>query len=374
MKFLHIGDLHLGKTLHQKSLIEDQRGMIGFVINTAVELKVSAVVIAGDIYDKAMPPLEAVELFDELITSLSKKNIVTLVISGNHDSRNRLNYASKLLSEQKVYIRSEVDDRISHYVLNDEYGEVYFYLQPYIHKNDISANHKDIKTYDDAFSFLINNSDIDFSKRNVLVAHQFFTSSGNSPERSESENIVIGGLDNIDCKKLRFFNYVALGHLHKGQRVGYDYIRYAGTLLKYSFSEAMDKKQIVVVDMDKDGAVHIDFVPYKPKIDLKIVKGKLEEILLGAGSNDYVKVELTDTELMEEPVSKLKAVFPNFMALEYTKRNTAYMDKGFGKNIKKSSHRDIVEEFYKQQYGFCMKSSDREFLEEIFLELEGELL
>ena len=257
MKFFHLSDLHIGKQLHHYNLREDQEHILAEVLSYAASIHPDAIVIAGDIYDKSVPSGEAVSLFDEFLTALAKIEpaIPVLIISGNHDSAQRLDYASRLLGSHQIYIAGQAPekevDRLKKITLTDEFGEVDFWLLPFLKPGYVRKIFGgDVpESYTAAVQGILEREKIDFSRRNVLVSHQFYTGKGETPTTCESEVVSVGGIDNVDISVVQEFDYVALGHLHGAQRVGQEKIRYCGTLLKYSVSEASQKKTLHVVEL-----------------------------------------------------------------------------------------------------------------------------
>ena len=246
-----MADLHLGKRVNEFLMIDEQKHILNQIFEIAVNNKIDAVIIAGDIYDKTIPNNDAVILLDDFLTRLTLENIAVIIISGNHDSSERLNFGSRLMEKNDVYINGIFDGKLKKVVLNDEYGDINIYTLPFVKPAQVSAFYPDaeIKTYDNAVKYIIDNTYINTDERNILVAHQFVTSGTESPEHSESESISVGGIDNVDVSAFEKFDYVALGHLHKNQKIGRDTIRYSGSPLKYSFSEVNHKKSVTIVSM-----------------------------------------------------------------------------------------------------------------------------
>ena len=251
MKFLHLSDLHIGKSVNGFSMIEEQKNAFDQILQYIHKHCPDAILIAGDVYDRAVPSVEAVRVFDDFLTALAQEGVVTLLIAGNHDSPDRLAYANRLLQDKNIYLSGSFDGKIRSVTLKDEYGEVDFWMLPFVRPAVVRGffYENDIETYNDAVSAILENTDIDNTKRNVLLSHQFYVSAGVTPVRSESEINSVGGLDAIDAGLLSFFDYVALGHLHGSQRVGSENIRYAGSLIKYSFSEWKQNKSILLIEL-----------------------------------------------------------------------------------------------------------------------------
>lgn len=338
MRFFHLSDLHIGKQLHHYSLKEDQEHILGEIIEYAGKLHPDAVVIAGDIYDKPVPSAEAVTLFDDFLTRLAKirPQIPVMIISGNHDSADRLRYAAGILKEEKIYLAGSVpqkeEEHIEKVALKDEWGEVNFFLLPFLKPAYVRRLFEENppETYGDALNRLIKRENINFKdERNVLVSHQFYMGSY-LPETCDSETISIGGLDQIDITGVEPFDYVALGHLHGKQKVKDEHIRYCGTPLKYSVSEASHTKALTVVTLGEKGkSVKIEEYPLHPLRDVRKITGKLKEILKEERSpEDYVSITLTDETDPYHPKEQLETVFSKILEvrIDNTRTRTKWME------------------------------------------------
>lgn len=338
MRFFHLSDLHIGKQLHHYSLKEDQEHILGEIIEYAGKLHPDAVVIAGDIYDKPVPSAEAVTLFDDFLTRLAKirPQIPVMIISGNHDSADRLRYAAGILKEEKIYLAGSLpqkeEEHIEKVTLKDEWGEVNFFLLPFLKPAYVRRLFEENppETYSDAVNRLIKRENINFKdERNVLVSHQFYMGSYLS-ETCDSETISIGGLDQIDITGMEPFDYVALGHLHGKQKVKDEHIRYCGTPLKYSVSEASHTKALTVVTLEGKGKpVEIEEYPLHPLRDVRKITGKLKEILKEERSpEDYVSITLTDETDPYHPKEQLETVFSKILEvrIDNTRTRTKWME------------------------------------------------
>lgn len=338
MRFFHLSDLHIGKQLHHYSLKEDQEHILGELIEYAGKLHPDAVVIAGDIYDKPVPSAEAVTLFDDFLTRLAKirPQIPVMIISGNHDSADRLRYAAGILKKEKIYLAGSVpqkeEEHIEKVALKDEWGEVNFFLLPFLKPAYVRRLFEENppETYSDAVNRLIKRENINFKdERNVLVSHQFYMGSY-LPETCDSETISIGGLDQIDITGVEPFDYVALGHLHGKQKVKDEHIRYCGTPLKYSVSEASHTKALTVVTLGEKGkSVKIEEYPLHPLRDVRKITGKLKEILKEERSpEDYVSITLTDETDPYHPKEQLETVFSKILEvrIDNTRTRTKWME------------------------------------------------
>ena len=333
MKFIHLSDLHLGKRVNDFSMIEDQRFILDRILEIINEEKPQAVLIAGDVYDKPVPPAEAVRLFDDFISRLSETDSEVFIISGNHDSAERLSFGSQIMDRQGIHFAGGYDGSTRCFSLDDEYGSVSFYMLPFIkpvHVRQAFIDDEyaaDITTFTDAVGFAVEKMGVDEKERNVLIAHQFCTGA----VRSESEDISIGGLDNVDSSVFKPFDYTALGHLHGPQTVGSDRIRYCGSPLKYSFSEAEHTKSVTVIELGekKDGVCKVslrtpELIPLR---DMKELKGSFEELTdkyyyKAIETGDYMRIILTDEEDVIGALGSLRAIYPNIMRLEYDNKRT----------------------------------------------------
>lgn len=336
MKFFHLSDLHIGKQLNHYNLKEDQIHILNQVVKLAEEQKPNAIILAGDIYDKSIPSAEAVTIFDNFLTQLSdiKPAIPVLIISGNHDSAERLDFASTILGRHNVYIAGlpprEKHEYLKKVTLNDEYGEINIYLLPFLKPGYVRHlfDEGEITSYDDAVRKIIERENIDYSKRNILVAHQFFTFQNIKPETCDSEItlISVGGLDNVDVSAVKDFDYVALGHIHGPQKIGYDHIRYGGTLLKYSVSERNHNKSLTVVNVKNKGEKpEIEQLKLKPLRDLRLEEGLLEEILARAtdeNRHDYISVILRDELEQYKPKEQLENVYTHILEIRVDNSRT----------------------------------------------------
>lgn len=353
MKFLHTGDLHIGKVLHEISLLEDQRHILNEMVKVAEREKVDAVVIAGDVYDRSIPSVEAVSLLDEFLTQLSEKNITVIIISGNHDSGERLSFMDSVLERQHIYIAGDGTEALRRVELTGEKERVTFVLLPFVKPAQVGA-----KSSDEAVRSILEREGLLGEKNEreqfyVLVSHFFVTDGGKEPELSDSENTVhVGGIDNVEASAFSFFDYVALGHIHKPQKIGDRSVYYAGTPLKYSFSEVNQEKSVVLVEM-KDGKTEVKRCPLTPLRDMRKIKGRLEdlmkpEVTAMADNRDYIQATLTDMEELIDPIGTLRSVYPNVMQIVLEK-NEARTKKSSGQKaeqIKQKSPLQLFEEFY----------------------------
>ncbi|MBQ6502125.1 MAG: exonuclease SbcCD subunit D [Mogibacterium sp.] len=333
MRIIHLSDLHLGKRVNDFSMIEDQKFILERILDIIDEEKPQAVLIAGDVYDKPLPPAEAVRLFDDFISRLSEIDTEVFIISGNHDSAERLSFGSQIMDRQGIHFAGGYDGSTRCFSLEDEYGSVSFYMLPFIKPVHVRQAFTDdekaaqIATFTDAVAYAIEKMGIDKNERNVLIAHQFCTGA----ERSESEDISVGGLDNVDVSVFSTFDYTALGHLHGPQTPVADRIRYCGSPLKYSFSEAEQNKSVTIIELGekKDGMcrAHLRTSELIPLRDMKVLKGKFIELTdknyyKQIETNDYIRIILTDEEDVIGALGSLRSIYPNIMRLEYDNTRT----------------------------------------------------
>ena len=379
MKFMHLSDLHIGKNVNGFSMIDEQKHAFGQMLGYIESEKPDAVVIAGDVYDRAIPGIEAVHVFDDFLTALAGKNIVVMLISGNHDSPERINYASRLLTDRRLYIYGAFDGKACRVMLSDEYGDVNFWLLPFIKPVAVRAVFGDteIESYDDAVAAALEASDIDYTARNVLVAHQFFTKAGITAVRSESELAPVGGLDAVDAGLIERFDYAALGHLHGSQCVGSENIRYCGSPVKYSFSEWLHEKTVTIAELGKKGELTVDTLPIVPIHDMREIKGKLDALMSGevqklADAGDYVRAILTDEDEIIDAVGKLRSVYPNLMSLVFENSRTGIDIGAISTDIEtveSLSQYDLFCEFFLEMQGSAMSPEQdavvRGLLEEV---------
>lgn len=353
MKFIHISDLHLGKRVYEFLMIEEQRDILEKILKIVKEESADAVLIAGDVYDRQVPSAEAVQLFDWFLTALARSEVYVFVISGNHDSPERLSFGAKLMERQKVYIAPVFAGRVESVTLQDEYGEICIYLLPFLRPAHVRRFYpeKEIADYEDALRVVIDELEIDAKKRNILVAHQLVTGA----ERSESEELSIGGLDNVSAENFKIFDYTALGHIHKPQTAGAGNIRYCGTPLKYSFSEAGHEKSVTVVDMHQKNETVIKTVPLIPLRDMREIKGDYEELTdkkswENMKTDDYLHVILTDEDDVPEAIRKLRVIYPNIMKLDYdNKRTRSFQMVELVDKQEEKTPIQLFEEFYRLQ-------------------------
>lgn len=365
MKFMHLGDLHIGKRINGISILEDQQYILKQILDMVDEQKPEAVLIAGDIYDKNVPSVEGVVLFDKFITEVHQKNVKIFAVSGNHDSSERLNYGSRLFENSGIYIAGQFDGKAKKIILSDSYGNINVWLVPFIKPAMVKAWYPDCNSYDKAFTEIIKNSDIDYSERNILVAHQFFTGGERETERSESEIINVGTLDNVDISSIKAFDYAALGHIHRPQGFNNGRIRYSGSPLKYSFSEANHVKSVPIVEIKEKGEIVIELKQLRPLRDLRVIEGPIDkllskEIYSQGNCYDYIKAVLTDEEELYDAIGRIREVYPNVMRLEFknSRSSRAQNYSLEAKEIETKTKLQLFEEFFEKQNNRSMNGEE----------------
>lgn len=377
MKFLHVSDLHLGKRLNEFSLIEDQRYILFKILNKIDESKPDAVLIAGDVYDKGIPSVEAVALFDEFLCHLAEKNLEIFIISGNHDSAERMTCGAKLMEKSRVHFSPVYDGNVTSFKMEDNFGPVNIFLLPFIKPAIVKAVFPDeaenIETYTDAVKCALNHMDINWNERNVLVSHQFVTGS----LRCDSEDISVGGSDNVDASAFENFDYVALGHLHGAQKAGSDVIRYSGTPLKYSFSEVNQEKGALLVEVSEKGKINVEQIPLVPLHDLREIKGTYEELTLrknyeNTAVEDYLHITLTDEEDIPEGFGKLQVIYKNLVKLDYDNQRTRNNNEITGAvDVEKIKPIDLFNQFYQLQNNVELSEEQKNFTEQLIENIWG---
>lgn len=366
MKFLHLSDLHLGKRVNEYSMINEQKYILDQILDVADSEHTDAIIIAGDVYDKSIPSSEAVTLLDSFLTKLCEKKLPTFIISGNHDSAERISFGSKIMNMGGIYLSQIFNGSITPYTITDSYGKVNIYLMPFIKPVNVNSIYDDanVESYTDAMKYVIDKMNIDCSQRNVLVAHQFVTGAS----LSGSEVSAVGGLDNVDASVFSCFDYTALGHIHSSQNIGSNKVRYCGTPLKYSLSEVNSTKSITIVEIKEKENLTITEIPLIPLHDMREIRGKYSEIIakenyIGTNTNDYVYITLTDEEEIPDIVELLRAVYPNIMSVSYDNKRTKTNNIiSSDDNIKIKSPLEIFEDLYRLQNNTELSDEQKKYL------------
>lgn len=404
MRLLHIADLHIGKRVCEFSMLEDQRHVLSQVIDMLGAHEADALLVAGDLYDKATPSAEAVALVDWFLSEVAETGVPAIVIPGNHDSAERVAYAGAMLARQGIHVAPVYDGTVRPVELADDDGPVRIWPIPFV--RPATVRHffpdEDISDYTDALRVVVSSCALDRSVRNVAVAHQFVTAGATSPELSDSE-VSVGGLDNVDAGVFSGFDYVALGHIHRPQRIGSDTVRYAGSILKYSFSEALGSKSAVLVELGAPGAdvegapgadaaeagesdaagadmarageghasgarVSCELLPLEPLHDLRRIRGPLEalvapDVVAAADAEDYLQVVLTDENPEVDAMARLRASYPNVMGIEYDNARTraaGLAGTEVAPDADAASPLELFEEFFERQNGTAPSDAQRD--------------
>ncbi len=366
MKLIHISDLHLGIRVNEYSMLEDQEYILKKIIAIIDDEKPNGVIIAGDVYDKSIPPTDAVRLFDDFLFQLAKRKLEVFVIAGNHDSPERIAFGSRLMDKSGIHMSPIYDGTVLPFILNDEYGNVNIFMLPFVKPANIrNFCDEEINTYTETIRYAIKKMKVNINERNVLITHQFVTGA----KRCESEEISVGGSDNVDASVFAPFDYVALGHIHSPQNCITNKIRYCGTPLKYSFSEAKDQKSVTVVELSEKGNVSYKTINLVPKHDLVELKGKYEEITLKSfyenttWQEDYTHITLTDEEDIPDAIGKLRAIYHRLMKLDYdNKRTRSNLEITEIVDVESKSPYELFSNFYELQNNQPMSSEQSEYM------------
>lgn len=371
MKFIHLGDLHIGKLVNDFNMIDDQRFILNQILTIIENQKIDAALLAGDIYDKTIPTEEAVMLFDEFLNELVKRKIKTFIISGNHDSDERLNFGSSLFKNNDIYISAIYNGNLFKYELEDEYGKINVYLMPFIKGSQVKRYfpEENIENYDKAIRVVLKNTKIDLAERNILVAHQFVAGKTGLPETAGSENIDVlnvGTVDQIGVDCFYDFDYVALGHIHSPQKIERDTIRYSGSVLKYSLKEINNHKSVPVITLNKKGDVNVELIELKPRREMRHLKGELKQLLSEENiiyPDDYIYVTLTDEVIENNVINIVRDKYQNLMKLDFDNSHTRNIEQFDLKMVSQDkTFEEIIKEFYKMQYNNDMSEDELEIM------------
>ena len=375
MKWIHLSDLHLGKKLYGFSLIEDQKYILESILRIIDEESVGGVLLAGDIYDKSVPASEAVRLFDWFLTELAERELSVFAVSGNHDSRERLAFGAQIMGRAGIHLSPVFSGRIRPVTVEDEYGAVQVWLMPFLKPADVREffPEEEISSYDDAIRCVVRSMDIDESERNLLVAHQFVTGA----LRSDSEDITVGGVDNVDGAIFAPFDYTALGHIHSPQKISGASACYCGSPLKYSFSEVNQTKTALILNLKEKGNLEISGVPLSPLRQMREIRGSYMELTSrknyeNTDTDAYLHVTLTDEEEIPDADGRLRSIYPNIMLLDYDNTRT----RGYGElsreiSGEKKTEAELFAELFEAQNNRRMDSAEREYIERFLEELRG---
>ena len=371
MKLFHLSDLHIGKRVNEFSMIEDQKYILTQILYAADQEKPDGILISGDVYDRTIPTAEAVQVFDAFLTLLSEQKIPAFIISGNHDSAERLAFGSSLMGKSGIYFSKVYDGTVEKIPMQDAYGTVWIYLLPFLRPSTIRhalpERAEEVQSAADAVRIALEQTKIDEKERNVLLAHQFVTGA----KRCDAEELQVGDVDQIPAELFASFEYVALGHIHSPQKVGRETVRYCGAPLKYSFSEAGQEKSITVVELKEKGSVDLRTIPLKPLHDLRKIRGTYLEVTAKSfyenrDCEDYLQVTLTDEEDVPDGMAKLRTIYPNLMRLEYdNKRTRSNAEVRAAERVEEKSELELFQEFYELQNNQSMTEVQEQFVEEL---------
>lgn len=374
MKILHLGDLHIGKSVCDFNMIRDQEYMLEQVLDIIEKHGVDAVLIAGDVYDKSIPSEEAVRLLDWFLCRLSERNMETFLISGNHDSDERLQFGSSLFEAHKIHISAKYDGTVYKRTCRDKFGEVNIYLLPFVKASQVRHffPEENIASYEDAVRVALAHADIDPSERNILVAHQFVSGRSEEPRLGGSESaavVNVGTIEKIGVDCFDDFDYVALGHIHSPQKIGRDTVRYSGSLLKYSLSEADDTKSVPIVTLEEKGSVTVDLIELRPLRSMRHLKGRMDQLLNPrniTSPDDYIYVTLTDDDPADNAMGIFQQYYPNTMKIVYDNAHTRETGQIDITNItREKTYPELISDFYRMMYGCDISDEELRMMKEV---------
>lgn len=358
-------------------MIEDQEYILKQILSIVDEQSPEGVLLAGDIYDKNIPLVEGVALFDWFLTELNKRNVAVFIVSGNHDSSERLNFGGRIMEKNRIYIAGTFQGKLEKITLSDENGNVNIYMLPFVKPANVNRYFPGVETYQEAVEVVLEDTRIDSTERNILVAHQFITSGDKEPERCDSEAISVGGLDNIDASALEVFDYVALGHIHGAQSIGRDNIRYAGSPLKYSFSEAKQVKSVTLIELGSKGEINLSKIPLNPLRDMREIKGPIDaltdsKIYSQYNTLDYIHATLTDEDEIYDAIGRLRSVYPNIMRLDFENSRSVWNAdlKTAAEEVELKRPMELFEDFYKNQNNIPVNEQQKAIMDKLFEEME----
>ncbi len=360
MKFLHLGDLHLGKSLSNFDLIEDQRYILDQIFHIAEKESVDGVLIAGDVYDKSIPSEAAMRLLDDFLIKLAQNERKVFMVSGNHDSDDRLNYGSTLFARNEIFITAVFDGTLHKQSFADKDTQIDVYMLPFVKASQVRHYFpdEDIENYEDAVRAIIRNTPIDKNNKNLLVAHQFVSGKGADPALAGSESVgtqSVGLVEKIGYDCFDDFDYVALGHIHSPQRVGRDAVRYSGSPLKYSLSEVKNEKSVPLITVSAEDSVKIELIPLKPMRDMRHIKGTMKELLDKKNvkaPEDFIYATLTEEDIVDDAMGVFQQIYPNTVRIDYDNSHTREMDQvDISKIAENRSFPELIGDFYRLMYG-----------------------
>ncbi|MGI6736349.1 MAG: exonuclease SbcCD subunit D [Anaerovoracaceae bacterium] len=385
MKLMHLSDLHLGKRLYEFSLLEDQRYILAEILDIVDRERPQAVLIAGDVYDRSSPSAEAVTLLDSFLSRLAERQLQIFLISGNHDSAEKLAFGARLMDASGVHFARVCDGRAEPLLLSDADGETAIYMLPFVRPAQVRrwyGGEAEIDSYTAALRTAIEHMEIDPERRSVLLAHQFVTGAA----RADSEEIYVGGTENVDADVFAPFDYVALGHLHSPQSIARETLRYCGTPLKYSFSEAGQQKSVTMVELKAKGEAAVRTVPLRPRHDLRCLRGSFADLCSREAAaqadedrcaaappqEDYLQITLTDEEEIPDAAARLRVFYPNLMKLEYDNRRTRSRETADGAvQVEEKSPLTLLNELYEKQNGQPLDARQKQLAQELIRDVFG---
>lgn len=374
MRLIHLSDLHLGKRVCEMSMLEDQEYILREILGIVEDTRPDALLISGDVYDKSVPSAEAVTVFDDFLCRLAARKLPVLIISGNHDSPERLSFGGRLMQGSGIHISPVYDGNIRPITLRDGFGEVHFWLLPFlkpVHVRSVFPE-ENIESYTDACAAAVAHMPLNKEERNVILVHQFVTGA----ETCGSEELSVGGTDNVDASVFADFDYVALGHIHRPQNGGSNKIRYCGTPLKYSLSEVDHHKSVTLVELGAKGELHLELIPLHPKHDLREIRGTFAQLTdmdyyKNTAAEDYLHIILTDEEDIPEAAGKLRAIYPNYLHISYDNTRTRTDQVvDCAENVQRKSKLELFDELYRLQNNQPMSDTQRAFLQELMDAME----
>ena len=378
MKFLHLGDLHIGKSIGDFDLKDDQKFILDQIINIAEKHDINAVLIAGDVYDKSIPSEAAVRLFNYFICQLAEKKLKTFVITGNHDSDERLNFGSSLFRVNEIYISAKYEGDLYKQTLEDENGKVNIYLMPFVKASQVRHFFPDdeIANYDDAVRVVLDHGNINPEERNILVAHQFVSGKSAEPHLGGSESVAtqnVGLVEKIGTDCFDAFDYVALGHIHSSQAVDRDNIRYSGSPLKYSLSESENNKTVTIITLGNKGEVGIELEPLYPLRDLRHIRGRMDQLLAKeniTAPNDFIYATLTEEDIVSNAMGIFQQYYPNTVRIDYDNSHTKELQQvDISQIAENKSFREMISDFYKLIYDCDISNDELKVMNEIAREV-----
>lgn len=382
MKILHLADLHIGKIVLEQSMIEDQQYMLNQIIEKIKEEKIELILISGDIYDRSVPPSDAVTVLNNFLKILIKDlKLKVCLIAGNHDSKERLNFGSEIFANDGLYISAEYKGKLDKIVVEDEYGKINVYMLPYIKPAEVKEYfEEEIKSYHEAVKKVIEKENINTKERNIILSHQFVTAGNKEPEKSDSETLFLGGTENVDVSCYDLFDYVALGHIHGPQRIGRDTARYAGTMLKYSFSEVKQNKSLTIIEFKEKDNLEINLIPLKPLRDMREIKGPIEELTKEenysmTNREDYIRAIITNENPVYDAIGQIKKIYPNTLRLDIENSKTSVnidLKMSDIDNIKKKDEVELFNEFYNFQHNQDLNDVQIQIIKDVVKEVKKE--